>query len=607
MPRFNPKISIVIPVYNGSNYLREAIDSALVQTYDNFEVIVFNDGSTDGGATEQIALSYGSRIRYYSKENGGVATALNAGIEKAEGEYISWLSHDDMYSSDKLSMQVEKLKISENRDNLILYTNYELINEKGKLINRVCFDHSMLIRKPLYGLLRGCIHGCSLLIPKRAFEEVGYFKPELKTTQDYDLWFHMFRQFTFEHMEDITVKSRWHDEQDSKKSPHTLNEANELWIMFLDELTDVEILSCENSRYEFFNKMVVFLKETPYKGAYEYAVNISNLEKDKLLSMTEKIKISVVLPFYNRVDLLQESVDSVLNQTHTNFELIIIDDGSTEGAPYLKKLTERDSRVKLIELEKNCGAAYSRNKGIEKASGIYIAFIDADDLWLENKLEKQLYYMVSNSYSFSHTSYIKFDSNGLNKKISTLENSGNIFPEFVQNCLISTPTVMVHKSALMENGFFFREDYKYAEDICLWLDISEKYEVGCLDEYLAMVRMHGNNAATDKEKQLGGLLNIACHLGCRYPREEVKDQIYWVMESIRVVLGPPSMRTRFDIYLKSYRRTRLYNVLVPYMGFFSFKTFPCRVAEILYPGPESRDKSTIYQLLRKVYRKIYKA
>ena len=84
-----PLVSIIIPVYNGSNYLAEAIDSALNQTYDNCEIIVINDGSNDNGATERIAKSYGNKIKYYSKENGGVASALNFGINMMEGEYFS--------------------------------------------------------------------------------------------------------------------------------------------------------------------------------------------------------------------------------------------------------------------------------------------------------------------------------------------------------------------------------------------------------------------------------------------------------------------------------------------------------------------------------------
>src|SRR4030065_1713637 len=98
---FNLKVSIVIPVYNGSNYLRGAIDSALAQTYKNIEVIVVNDGSDDGGKTEAIANSYGDKIRYICKKNGGVSTQLNVGILAAGGEFISWLSNDDGYIPDK--------------------------------------------------------------------------------------------------------------------------------------------------------------------------------------------------------------------------------------------------------------------------------------------------------------------------------------------------------------------------------------------------------------------------------------------------------------------------------------------------------------------------
>ena len=82
-------VSLIIPVYNGSNYLREAIESALAQTYPCCEVIVINDGSTDQGATEAIALSYGERIRYFSKANGGVASALNLGLREMRGSFFS--------------------------------------------------------------------------------------------------------------------------------------------------------------------------------------------------------------------------------------------------------------------------------------------------------------------------------------------------------------------------------------------------------------------------------------------------------------------------------------------------------------------------------------
>lgn len=84
----DPLVSIIIPVYNGSNYMREAIDSALAQTYSNIEIIVVNDGSNDDGETRNIALSYGDKIRYFEKENGGVSTALNLGIKNMGGIFF---------------------------------------------------------------------------------------------------------------------------------------------------------------------------------------------------------------------------------------------------------------------------------------------------------------------------------------------------------------------------------------------------------------------------------------------------------------------------------------------------------------------------------------
>jgi len=109
MPNNNPKVSIVIPVYNGSNYLHEAIDSALAQTYKNVEIIVVNDGSTDDGKTEAIAKSYGDKIRYYYKKNGGVSSALNLGISNMSGDYFAWLSHDDIYLPQNVEFQLRAL------------------------------------------------------------------------------------------------------------------------------------------------------------------------------------------------------------------------------------------------------------------------------------------------------------------------------------------------------------------------------------------------------------------------------------------------------------------------------------------------------------------
>lgn len=268
MDQFKPLVSIIIPVFNGANYLNQAIDSALEQTYENIEVLVINDGSTDDGETERVALSYGEKIRYFVKKNGGVASALNLGILEMEGDYFSWLSHDDLYMIDKVERQVKYLACLPNRET-ILFSDYMNVDENNKDLYPVYMDHELLMRKPLYSIFRGSLHGCTLLIPRSAFISSGIFN-DLKTTQDYDLWFRMIRNHRFLHLPEILVRSRLHAAQGSRHLDATV-EANELWIRMMKSLTPDEIISLENSPVAFYEGMVSFLANTPYAEALNFA------------------------------------------------------------------------------------------------------------------------------------------------------------------------------------------------------------------------------------------------------------------------------------------------------------------------------------------------
>lgn len=228
MSDFHPLVSIVIPVYNGANYMREAIDSALAQTYDNCEVIVVNDGSRDEGETDRIARSYGDKIRYFAKENGGVATALNLAIREMHGEYFSWLSHDDVYLPEKVERQIAALQEVENKKN-ILFSDYCHIDSQGRHEDDVRLPDISAGGMFCYLYENSLLHGCSLLIPAGAFGAVGFFAENLPTTQDYELWLSMSRGFPFVHVKEILVQSRRHAEQGSAVIPGHLNEVLELF------------------------------------------------------------------------------------------------------------------------------------------------------------------------------------------------------------------------------------------------------------------------------------------------------------------------------------------------------------------------------------------
>ena len=171
-----PLVSIVIPVYNGEKYMREAIDSALNQTYKNVEVIVVNDGSKD--KTDEIALSYGDKIRYFKKENGGVSTALNLGIKEMKGEYFCWLSHDDVYELNKVESHINLLT-EENKDCVFMCGSY-FIDENSQVLNRKDkkFAQGFLTyREVLSEIFKGkMLGGCALFIPKKHTTVVNYNK-----------------------------------------------------------------------------------------------------------------------------------------------------------------------------------------------------------------------------------------------------------------------------------------------------------------------------------------------------------------------------------------------------------------------------------------------
>jgi glycosyltransferase involved in cell wall biosynthesis len=207
------KVSIIIPVYNGEAYLRQAVDSALAQTYRDCEVIVVDDGSKDG--TAAIIESYGSRVVPLHKANGGTSSALNAGIRLARGEYIAWLSHDDLFLPRKTQVQVDYLRA--NRTLAACYMDYLIVDEKGNEISRFNATLGRTRSEMLRQLfVQNKISGCAMLIRAQVFERVGLFREDLKYTQDFDMWFRILSDFPIGYIPQALEKQRVHAMQQGK-------------------------------------------------------------------------------------------------------------------------------------------------------------------------------------------------------------------------------------------------------------------------------------------------------------------------------------------------------------------------------------------------------
>lgn len=203
------------------------------------------------------------------------------------------------------------------------------------------------------------------------------------------------------------------------------------------------------------------------------------------------------MPVYNSSEFISESIDSVLHQTYQNWELIVIDDHSTDNTvAIVKDYCSTDSRITLLTSESNNGVAATRNIGLQAAKGTYIAFLDSDDLWLPDKLMIQLSFMEKNQIAFCFSSYERFDSES-NGKLAVVNAPEVLMADDVlTNTVIGCLTVMVNKGIV---GDFRMPLIKHMEDNATWYTIlSRGYKAYGLQTVLAKYRVHQNSLTQNK-------------------------------------------------------------------------------------------------------------
>ncbi len=194
--------------------------------------------------------------------------------------------------------------------------------------------------------------------------------------------------------------------------------------------------------------------------------------------------VSVIIPYYRKKQYISRTLKSVINQSYKKLEIIIIyDDDNKEDLKFIKQITLKDKRIKLLVNKKNLGAGLSRNKGIKKSRGEYIAFLDADDLWLKDKIKYQVKFMKLREIIFSHTSYSIINNQNM---IISKRNAKNFLrlKDLIKSCDIGLSTVMIKKSHLKTNKF---PNLKTKEDFVLWLKLlSKNVKIYGIDQNLVL-------------------------------------------------------------------------------------------------------------------------
>lgn len=209
--------------------------------------------------------------------------------------------------------------------------------------------------------------------------------------------------------------------------------------------------------------------------------------------------VSIIMPSYNAARFIGESINSVLLQTYSNWELLIVDDCSKDNSvEVVRKFANIDKRVVLFSLEKNVGAATARNVAIEHAQGQYIAFLDSDDVWDEYKLEKQLAFMKQYSYVFTFSNYYVMEENGKKTENIVKVPSSLSYHQYLRNTIIGCLTVIIDRQ---QTGDFKMPLIKSSHDMALWLLIMKRgFKAYGLKDVLAGYRLVSTSNTAKKWK-----------------------------------------------------------------------------------------------------------
>lgn len=215
--------------------------------------------------------------------------------------------------------------------------------------------------------------------------------------------------------------------------------------------------------------------------------------------------VSIITPTYNSSKYIRETIESVINQTYTNWELLITDDFSSDNTvKIVESYLRNDSRIKLFTLSKNSGPAIARNNSMNNSSGEYFAFCDSDDLWLENKLETQLGFMTQNNLSFCFTAYEIINHNGIPMSMTVDSSNSGVFTYsdmLKKRATLGCCTVMLRKKSFV--GLLEMPNIRTGQDYAFWLKLlkNTNHHAHILPKILSKYRVSPNSISRNKLKK----------------------------------------------------------------------------------------------------------
>ena len=507
-------ISVIIPVYNVENYLRQCLDSVINQTYKNLEIICVDDCSTDSSL--EILKEYAKKDERITllenKVNQGVGVSRNIGFEEANGYYIHFMDPDDTLINQNIYQElINSLTESECPDILHFYYGSHTEDSNHMFIapqkNRTLYDKVIKPRENPAAYDNWSRYVWTKFYKRRFLKDNNIKFSGIRALSDY-----RFSADTFVKCETlcyvdkivvnytkgrknslvskvINIIGKIYDEFEyNAKLYESLPNDLKYKLLGLDyvliydyteraynegRISKYDLIKIQNilKKYNVDKFICTELNKTGKELKIDFESLLNNTE-----SQPKEILISVIIPVYNVEKYLRQCLNSVINQTYQNLEIICVNDASTDSSgEILKEYAQKDSRIKIIENEENLGLGLTRNVGIKAATGDYVHCLDADD-WMELNAYQRMIKILSYKPEIEvlHFNYRVYDNiYGYKKDVPIqreyLQYFNEIFdmkktPEILDLWTTSAWLKIIRRSFILENNLFYN-NYKCLEDI----------------------------------------------------------------------------------------------------------------------------------------------
>jgi len=550
-------VSVVIPAYNRRKFIGEAVDSVLAQTYRNLEVIVVDDGSTDGtGDFLKEKYAGEPRFRYLWQKNAERSAARNAGIQAANGEFVAFLDSDDLWLPDKLEAQMRLFQTNPKMVMVVCW--YDFIDYKSNILQAIDAPHLDEISDGDFAvrlMTDNRIGSPTPVIRRQVLLDAGMFclDKQVLCFEDWELWVRVASFGATGLVPRILARHRVHPGNTGTPllPKNYLSAAKNIKRQLSGKVWGKLQVAARKSYWlhlikhpsrQFHQRLVGLMQGLTFFGIGFATVLLNGSRRQLIgyifhgnsrhqrdgLARTRQPKISVIVPCYRQVSFLPEALASVQAQTFQDWECLIINDGSPDNTEVVaQKWVQSDARFRLLNKD-NGGISSARNHGLVEARGEFIQFLDADDLLEPAKFSWQVNYLNEHpevGIVYGDMQYFTIDDPPQRRHAifgtngpwmeSVWRDSRSLLEKLLYRNIMGIHCPMIRRSVINKVGWF-HESMHAMEDWDYWLRCAAagiSFQFSSAPNTLALVRVHATSKTNDRAGMCAGEFELSVCAG----------------------------------------------------------------------------------------------